>query len=399
MKASPEHIQHIRERFAAMQTKKDLAELLSEAKEVMYGEKTKPVRLKSLTYYANPAFCKNRYTIFTVKKKSGGDRTINAPIKGLKSILRVLNFVLQCVQEPHEAAMGFVPEKSVIDNAKVHVGNHYVFNLDLKDYFHSFDRQWVKIGFMNEPFYLNGDRYHLAFFLACLCTHPFEVDGQLQVVLPQGSPTSPTITNILCKKLDRRLKGLADRFGAKYTRYADDITFSSPHNIYQEMKRARRNKKGRYNSFRPELQRIIEDMGLTINPSKTRLQKSDYRQEVTGLVVNKKVNVPRRYVKEIRMWLYYWEKYGTEKAEGIFEKDYVKDKGHVKDRVPSMVNALGGKLEYLKMVKGEEDGTYLGLKGRYEAMMAKENHLNEVLNVWEKEGVEQAMKVYNIMQS
>ena len=77
--------------------------------------------------------------------------------------------------------------------------------------------------------------------------------------------------------------------------------------------------------FQSELTRIIEeDQQLKINPSKTRLQKTGFRQEATGLVVNEKVNVRRKYIKQLRMWLYYWEKYGTKKAEQIFIKDYIR---------------------------------------------------------------------------
>jgi RNA-directed DNA polymerase len=161
-------------------------------------------------------------------------------------------------------------------------GHHYVLNLDLKDFFHTFDRNRVKMGFMYEPFNLNGDKETIGiFYWQVLCTHPFEIDSELKTVLPQGSPTSPTLTNILCKKLDRRLNGLANRFGATYTRYADDITFSSPHNIYNDVE------------FNQELKRIIEeDQKLVINPKKTRLQKSGYRQEATGLIVNDKVKCP-----------------------------------------------------------------------------------------------------------
>ncbi|NLX66483.1 MAG: RNA-directed DNA polymerase [Bacteroidales bacterium] len=358
MKIEQAHIDQIRKQFAELQSKEDLVKLLSDAKNMLYGEECKPVQLKSLTYYANPTLCKKRYQTFTIKKKSGADRTIHAPVKGLKSILRSLNFVLQCVYEPHEAATGFVLEKSIVDNAKKHVGHHYVLNMDLKDFFHSFDRNRVKMGFMYEPFNLNGDKEPLAFLLASLCTHPFEVDGEEKTVLPQGSPTSPTLTNILCKKLDRRLTGLANRFGATYTRYADDITFSSPHNIYTD------------EAFNNELKRIIEDdQKLVINPKKTRLQKAGYRQEATGLIVNDKVNVRRRYNKQIRMWLYYWEKYGYEKAEQIFKRDYIADKGHVKKMNARLINVLDGKLEFLKMVKGAEDGTYKKLKIRHNKLL------------------------------
>lgn len=391
MKIEQAHIDQIQKQFAELQSKEDLVKLLSDAKDMLYGEECKPVQLKSLTYYANPVLCKKRYQTFIIKKKSGTDRTINAPVKGLKSILRSLNFVLQCVYEPHEAATGFVLEKSIVDNAKKHVGHHYVLNMDLKDFFHTFDRNRVKMGFMFEPFNLNGDKEPLAFLLASLCTHPFEIDGEVKTVLPQGSPTSPTLTNILCKKLDRRLTGLANRFGATYTRYADDITFSSPHNIYTD------------EEFNKELKRIIEeDQKLAINPKKTRLQKAGYRQEATGLIVNDKVNVRRRYVKQIRMWLYYWEKYGYEKAEQIFKRDYIADKGHVKNINAHLVNVLDGKLEFLKMVKGIEDGTYKELKIRFDNLTGiKESNeqskidLNSVLNTLVNQGLNKAMNLYS----
>ena len=391
MKIEQTYIDQIKTQFRSIQSKEDLVELLSEAKNLFYGEKCKPVQIKSLTYYANPEICRRRYQTFTIKKKSGGSRTIQAPVKGLKTLLRSLNLVLQCMYEPHEAATGFVLEKSIIDNAKKHVGHNYVLNLDLKDFFHSFDRNRVKMCFMYEPFNLNEDKEPLAFLLASLCTHPLEIEGEIKNVLPQGSPTSPTITNILCKKLDRRLSGLAKRFGATYTRYADDITFSSPHNIYNN------------EDFNKELKRIIElDQKLTINLKKTRLQKAAYRQEVTGLVVNDKVNVRKRYIKQIRMWLYYWEKYGYEKAVLIFKMDYISDKGHVKNVNPNLINVIDGKLEFLKMVKGEKDSSYSGLKKRFDKLVTTEPNLiqesvnlNNILEVFAKQGLNEAMKLFS----
>lgn len=383
MKIEQAHIDQIRKQFAELQSKEDLVKLLSTAKNMLYGEECKPVQLKSLTYYANPELCKKRYQTFTIKKKSGADRTIHAPVKGLKSILRSLNFVLQCLYEPHEAATGFVLEKSIVDNAKKHVRHHYVLNMDLKDFFHSFDRNRVKMGFVYAPFDLNGDKEPLAYLLASICTHPFEIEGEIKTVLPQGSPTSPTLTNILCKKLDRRLNGLAKRFGVTYTRYADDITFSSLHSIFND------------EAFNKELNRIIEeDQKLVINPKKTRLQKAGYRQEVTGLIVNDKVNVRRRYVKQIRMWLYYWEKYGYEKAEQIFKRDYQADKGHVKNMKNKLVSVLVGKLEFLKMVKGADDETYKVLRGRLQLLAGYTDPIDQVLNIWETEGIENAMRIY-----
>lgn len=377
MKIQKAHIDHIRESWKKLESKEDLINLLNEAKVFMYGENCKPIKLKSLTYYSNPKLCKKRYTSFTINKKSGGERMINAPVKGLRSILRVLNFVLHCLYEPHKAATGFVQQKSIVDNAKVHVDKHYVYNLDLKDFFHSFDRNRVKMGFWMSPFNLRDEKEPIAFLLACLCTHPFDIDGENRTVLPQGSPTSPTITNILCNKFDRRLNGLAKRFNLSYTRYADDITFSSSHNIYKIEENPVRNKKGFYNSFPAELERLIREEGLIINQSKTRLQKTGYRKEVTGLLVNEIVNVHRRYVKQLRMWLYYWEKYGYNKAEQIFLNDYKSDKGQTKKGKPDFQNVIDGKLEFLKMVKGEENSTYQKLVTRFKMLQKNPKGVKE----------------------
>ena len=143
-----------------------------------------------------------------------------------------------------------------------------------------------------------------------------------------------------------------------------------------------------------------------LNKKKTRLQQAGYRQEVTGLIVNTKVNVNSRYIKQLRMWLYYWEKYGFEKAESIFLRDYGNDKGHVKNGKPDFRNVLSGKLEYLKMVKGQEDSTYLALNNRFEKLSVtttktplnkaqKENIYSIVDQIFEK-GIDEALKNYKI---
>ncbi|WP_076548851.1 reverse transcriptase domain-containing protein [Maribacter ulvicola] len=384
MKTTKEDIALIREKFNSLSTKEDLVNLLNVANVLLYGEDAFTLKESTLAYYANPAFCTERYTSFEINKKSGGTRTINAPVKGLKSILKTLNFVLQCISEPHHKATGFVINKSVVTNAKFHVGNHYVYNIDLKDFFHSFDRNRVKLGFMQKPFNLNKDREPIAFLLSCLCTHPFKVDDNLKIVLPQGAPTSPTISNILCSTLDRRLNGLAKKFKINYSRYADDITFSSQVSVFKRK------------DFQKELLRIItEDQGLVLNEKKTRLQQSGYRQEVTGLIVNEKVNVSRRYIKNLRMWLYYWEKYGFKRAEIIFKKNYILDRGHIKKSEPNFINVITGKLEYLKMVKGPFDSTFIKLNSRFELLLQNESMLEQILKVWENQGIEKAMELYN----
>lgn len=239
---------------------------------------------------------------------------------------------------------------------------------------------------------LISNRKTISNMMAAICCTEMEVermdkDGQWCVVkksvLPQGAPTSPMLSNVVCQRLDLLLTGVANKFGLRYTRYADDITFSSMHNVYQ--------KNG---AFLKELNRIISDQGFHIKESKTRLQKTGQRKEVTGLLVNEEVNVQKRYIKQLRMWLYYWENYGFEKASTIFKQQYSSDKGHVKNGTPNIANVIGGKLDYLKMVKGANNPMYLKLKARFDKLSFKQSFLNTVLQVWEVEGIEKAMDVY-----
>lgn len=121
-----------------------------------------------------------------------------------------------------------------------------------------------------------------------------------------------------------------------------------------------------------------------------------YKQEVTGLKVNEKVNVNTRYIKQLRMWLSYWEKYGYLKAESIFIRDYLKDKKQIqKKEVPAFTRVLDGKINYLKMVKGGEDGTYLKLKMRFDVLSGANRAFEKVLDVWEEEGIDAAMVSYS----
>lgn len=474
MKIEKEHIKYIQDEFALMQSRQDFLDLLNYTKPLIYGKEAIPFALNQITYYSNPKRSNKVYKEFQINKKSGGTRTIYAPENGLKAIQKTIAFILQCVFEPHKAATGFVIGKSIIDNAKEHTFQNYVYNIDLKDFFPSIEQARVWACLRLKPFnlidntevkehdysklqtgirkfttefneqifykldkgtfsivndkkgnyktyskrltskgvdlfkdaanyittesnlkeleHLVVNREKIANIIAAIsCTEMLverEKNGNWQKVkrnvLPQGAPTSPVFSNIICQKLDRRLSGVAKKFNLNYTRYADDITFSSMHNVYQEN-----------SEFLKELTRIIRDQNFEIKASKTRLQKTGYKQEVTGLVVNEKVNVRKRYIKQIRMWLYYWEKYGYTKAEAIFLRDYAKDKGHVKQTKPNFGNVLSGKLEYLKMVKGLENCTYLSLNKRFEKLCGKMNLVDLILDEWEANGIESAMRIYN----
>lgn len=377
MELEKQNIKEIRSAFGKMKTKEDLLTLLNYVKHLIYKEKFIPFSITQLNYHYTPKANTKRYFQFSIKKKSGAERIITAPNSGLKEIQKCLNTVFQCIHEPHPAAMGFVPGKSIVDNARIHVGSLYVYNIDLKDFFFSIDQARVWGRLRNAPFNLNESksRLELANIIASLCCHEMEVeriDGNnsfvkvAKSVLPQGAPTSPTISNIICERLDIRLSGVAKRFGLKYSRYADDITFSSMHNVYQKE-----------SEFIKEIQRIITDQKFYIKESKTRLQKEGYRQEVTGLIVNVKPNVNKRYIAELRMWIYYWEQYGYEKASANFSSRYISDKGHIKKGGASMIDVIAGKLDYLKMVKGEKNKMYLKLRERVEALLFTKVSINK----------------------
>lgn len=368
-KLTTENKKFIQSAFRDMHNKKDLLSLLNYVKPFVYGPKTRPFGLHHLNYHYNPKNDNNRYRSFEVAKKSGGTRIINTPSLGLKSIQKCLNIIFQVVCDLNPAATGFVPGKSIVDNARVHAGSNYVFNIDLRDFFSSIDQARIWGRFQHPPFNLDRktNRIKIASILASLCCHKFEVERQDQEgnwilveknVLPQGAPTSPVIANIICQQLDFYLSSVAKRFGLRYTRYADDITFSSMHNVYHK-----------HGEFLKEIYRIIDLQNFHINRAKVRLQKIGYRQEVTGLTVNMKPNVNNRYVKQLRMFLFYWENYGYNSANNIFKKYYKQDKGYVKG-VKELNNVLQGKLHFLKMIKGLENDTYSKLKKRYENLIA-----------------------------
>jgi len=390
MKLHKQQIEHILKSFQNLKNKNDLLILLNYAKQLLYGDKAFPFELRQLSYYSNPKVSQKRYEIFSVKKKSGGDRIIHSPVKGLKELQRSLNLILECVFVAHPSAMGFVKNKSILDNAKIHSGSYYVYNIDLKDFFFSIDQARVWKCLQNKPFDLGKkwdgvNQYEVVNIICALCCTEVELEcrdsdnnsfWQSKNVVPQGAPTSPILTNIVCQRLDYILSGVAKRFGLKYTRYADDITFSSLHNVY--------NING---EFIREINRVVSDQGFNINLSKTRLQKQDVRQEVTGLVVNQFPNIQRRYIKRIRSWIYMWENYGYDKAYSNFLNDYIKDKGHIKSGVPNMLKILAGKLSFLKMIRGANDNLYFNLLNRFNFLLNIHYDFDGFIKTWETQGI------------
>ena len=329
---------------------------------------------------------KKLYESFEVIKKSGGTRIINAPIDSrFKELLRCLDYFVRSVYVPHKSATGFIDQKSIVENAKVHLNKNYVYNVDIKDFFHSFDLNRVKLSLFNKPFIFKDSREPVAYIIASLVT--CNIAGKR--VLPQGSPVSPALTNHICYRLDHRLSGLAKRFGADYSRYADDITFSSNRNIYRD-------------DFISELKRIINNESLVINEKKTRLHKKDERQEVTGLTVNDRLNVSRKYIKDLRMYLYYANKYGVEKAQQIYYKDFqlLKQENRSWVKPPKISLILKGKLNFLSMVKGKDDPVFLKLQSKYNsAFPTSTSRIQQVIKIWNNQGINEARDFYYTLKN
>ncbi len=255
------------------------------------------VQLRWLAYHRDAA-TRIHYRRFTIPKRGGGERAIWAPLPTLKAAQR---WVLRNVVEKlpvHGSAHGFLPGRSILTNAAAHTGARVVLKVDVKDFFPTVTLRRVK-GIFRKA----GYREQVATLLALLCTEaPREVveqDGQTYYVslgprcLPQGAPTSPALTNTLCLRLDRRVSGLARRLGWRYTRYADDLTFSLP---------LGHRDKPRLGALLGGVRRIIEAEGFRLHPDKTRVHRSGGRQQVTGLVVNGSAppRVPRALRRRLR---------------------------------------------------------------------------------------------------
>lgn len=343
---------------SGMNTVFDLLVLLNRIKKDELGDdKACEFTIAQLNYFLNPKRTAGHYHTFTIPKKSGGVRTISAPVKMLKSFQTYTAKLLEAFYDAPDCVTGFVPAKSIIDNAEQHYGREFVFNTDLKDFFPSISQARVWGALKSRPFNFQPK---IAAAIAGLCCIQVPKDvpedtfnEKFQYVLPQGSPASPVLTNIVCHNLDWKLSGVARRFRLHYSRYADDITFSGNQDIFQED-----------GDFIKELRKVIAAENFTVNDKKTRLQKRHERQEVTGLVVNDKVNVTREYVRSIENLLYIWERHGHNSAFAAFLKHYT-PKQNLHRGKPDMEAVIAGKLQYMRMVKGDDNKAWRKLQRRF----------------------------------
>ncbi|WP_299095729.1 retron Ec67 family RNA-directed DNA polymerase/endonuclease [uncultured Metabacillus sp.] len=274
--------------FHDINTRNDLADFLE-------------IPRKKLSYLLYKKDVNNLYTSFEIAKKSGGARKINAPLDELKDIQRKLAVALYKHKNKNQKiknnlSHAFEKEKSIITNAEIHRNKRLVLNIDLENFFESFHFGRVR------GFFIKNNNFLLSSEVATVIAQLTCYDGKL----PQGAPTSPIITNLICEILDQRLLKIAKKYKLDYTRYADDLTFSTNDKKFLDLQTA----------FYEKLSSELIRAGFKINEKKIRLQLRDSRQVVTGLVVNKKINVNRIYYKETRAMAHQLYKEGKFEING-----------------------------------------------------------------------------------
>lgn len=246
------------------------------------------------------------YIRFTVPKKSGGVRELSCPHRDLAKAQRwIFQNILQLLPT-HAAAHGFIKGRSIRSNAQPHIGKHTLINADLKDFFPTITFHRVRGAFEQL-----GYSAAAATILALLCTESprrtVEYAGKKFHVaigpraLPQGACTSPALSNLIARRLDSRLSGIAAKLGWTYTRYADDLSFSAPAEV---------DPKSKIGYVLARIRHITQDEGFIVNEAKTRVLKQSSAMSVTGVVVNEKPNVRRRDVRRLRAILHNAKKYG-----------------------------------------------------------------------------------------
>jgi len=221
--------------------------------------------------------CRPDYAEAYIPKRSGGTRRLLVPDQATKQLQRALLHRVLSGLRSHPAAMGFEPDRSIVENALPHVGQAVVIQMDVQDFFPSTTATRVEAYFRRI-----GWNKQAAALLATLTTH----EGSL----PQGAPTSPRLSNLVNYGIDERLARFACRRKGEYTRYADDITFSFPKDYPKRVR-----------GVIQKAKRILKANGYTLHQrQKLHIRRRHQRQMVTGLVVNERVNLPRQLRRQLR---------------------------------------------------------------------------------------------------
>tara|TARA_A100001391_G_scaffold118801_2_gene80609 strand:- start:197 stop:1630 length:1434 start_codon:yes stop_codon:yes gene_type:complete len=258
--------------------------------------------------------------------------------------------LLEDLFSPSSRATGYIKERGVKYNATLHLGKRLILNLDLKDFFPSINFGRIQGRLMAAPYKLNPA---IATTIARLCT----LDGKL----PIGAPSSPILSNMICSHLDGLLTKIAREHGCFYSRYADDITFSTNRRSMPQSLVKLDEKSGRH-VCGPQIKKAVIEAGFEVNEAKTRVLDRASRQEITGIVINEFPNVPRSFIREVRGALNAWEKYGLEAAEETFHERY-NWRGSL-----SFETHLRGRIAHIIHVRGNDDLTVWRLVQRFNGL-------------------------------
>jgi RNA-directed DNA polymerase len=309
--------------------------VLSTPSELATALKLTVPQLRWLSFHSDVT-SRIHYVHFTVPKRSGGIRTLSSPHRRLAAAQEWILSNILTKLPTESAAHGFVAGHSIVTNAQPHVGQDIVMNLDLEAFFPSITFPRVR-----SVFHRLGYSPSVATILALLCTEcprrQVTYDGQPYHVatgprgLPQGACTSPALSNQVARKLDKRLMGLATKLELKYTRYADDLTISGSANL-----------KERIGYVLARIRHIAQDEGFVVNEKKTRIQRRNTAQMVTGLVVNDRVSVARTEVRRIRAILH------RARTEGLAAQN--------KQNHPNFPAWLQGMIAYIQMARPDLGG-------------------------------------------
>lgn len=293
-------------------------------------------QLRGLAFHSEVT-SRSHYIQFSVPKKSGGLRQLSAPHRRMAHCQRWIQTQILSKLEVSDQAHGFVVARSTVTNAAQHCGKAVVLNTDLEGFFPSITfprvrKVFVRIGYSPAA----------ATILALLCTEcprrAVEFGGKVLFVatgpraLPQGACTSPALSNQVARRLDRRLQGLSLRLGLTYTRYADDITISGNEEL-----------KTRAGYVMARIRHLAQDEGFRVNEAKTRVQRQNTAQSVTGLVVNEKPGVCRSTIRRIRAILHQAKQTGLEAQN--------------RDKHPNFRAWVEGMIAYIAMSRPETAAT------------------------------------------
>lgn len=327
-------------------------------------------QLLYILYFENPE--KEKYKTRNIKIKRGGLRELNIPNNSLNILQYKIKPFLEITYKIKKPVHGFIKDRSILTNAKEHLKSKIILNVDLEDFYGTISFARVRGLFMSKSFDMGQAA---ATIIAQLTTYKNK--------LPQGACTSPIISNLIASHLDKNLVRIATKYHATYTRYADDITFSTTKKeFHKNLVNSIGNPISGKTELGDELKYAIENSGFKINYSKLRLQIKSVRQEVTGLTINEFPNVKRKFVRQIRAMIHAYQKFGPELAEKIHFEQF-NFKYEPKEYTGKIfINVLLGKVAFLKMIRGKNDAILSNLVKKIENTDIKlPSYLKEIVNM------------------